>query len=121
MKDIEATVAALKRLVKDFRDERDWEQFHDPKNLAEGLTIEAGELLECFLWKDKEVVAEDLRNASFRERVGEELADVAVYVLLMSEQTGIDLTDAIEDKMRKNAVKYPVEKSRGRRVKYTDL
>ena len=119
--DQETRVEELQALVRKFRDERDWEQFHDPKNLAEDLIIEAGELLEQFLWKDKERVAKDLANPEMKEAVEEELVDVLHCVLLLAIATDTDLSSALQKKMLKNALKYPVEKARGRFEKYTKL
>ena len=119
--DDKTTIAELKRLAKDYRDERDWEQFHDPKNLAEDISIEAAELLEHFLWKDKAQVAEYLADASNKAEIADELADVIHAALLMSVQTGIDISDVFKTKMEKNAKKYPIEKARGKATKYDKL
>ena len=121
MSDEKTHVEELKQLVKAYRDERDWEQFHDPKNLAEDLVIEAGELLEHFLWKDKEQVALYLQDESAKSEVADELADALHCVLLLSLAMDIDLTNATKVKMRKNAAKYPVEKAKGKATKYTKL
>ncbi len=109
----------LKRKVLEFRDERDWAQFHSPKNLAEGLSVEAGELLENFLW----VGSEDSRDlpAKTLERIKPELADIFVYLIYLSNELGVDLFDETTRKLKLNAEKYPVEKSRGNSAKYTDL
>jgi len=103
----------LDALVK-FRDERDWAQFHDSKNLATAIGIEAAELNELFLWKTiKESEEVD------RERLKEELADVMAYSLLLANKHGIDIKAAILEKIAKNAVKYPVDKAKGNATKYT--
>ena len=108
----------LKR-IRQFRDERDWMQFHDPKNLAVSISIEAAELLELFQWKTGE---EAVRYAAEnKERVSDEMADVAIYLLELADNIGVDLLQAIEAKLRKNAAKYPIEKARGVATKYTDL
>jgi dCTP diphosphatase len=105
--------------IRKFRDDRDWLQFHDPKNLAASISIEAAELLELFQWQSGE---ESRRFAAQnRERVADELADVAIYLFELADITGIDLRKAIEAKLEKNALKYPVDKSRGKSTKYTDL
>lgn len=109
------TIAKIRR----FRDERDWKRFHDPKNLAASISIEAGELLELFQWMSGEEATRFA--AQNRERVSEEIADVAIYLIELADITGIDLARAIESKLEKNAQKYPVEKSRGVWTKYTDL
>ena len=107
--------------IKDFRDERDWKQFHDPKNLAEAISIESGELLELFLWKDKDQIVNDLKNKSFRKETSDELADIFSFLLLMADATEIDLENALKDKYKQNQKKYPVEKSKGKSTKYTKL
>jgi len=105
--------------IRRFRDERDWMQFHDPKNLAVSIVIEAAELLEQFQWKNKEQVA--LHVIEHRERISEEVADVAIYLLELADNLGIDLRKAIHAKLDKNAQKYPVEKAKGVATKYTDF
>ena len=97
--------------IRKFRDERDWKKFHDPKNLAASICIEAGELLELFQWMSGEEATRFA--AENKERVSEEVADVAIYLIELADITGIDLAHAIEAKLEKNAKKYPVEKSRG--------
>ena len=105
--------------IRKFRDDRDWKQFHDPKNLAVSIAIEAAELLELFQWMSGD---EARRHAAEnRERVSDEIADVAIYLIELADITGIDLAQAIEAKLGKNAEKYPVEKSRGVSTKYTEL
>jgi len=105
--------------IRKFRDERDWLQFHNPKNLAISISIEAAELLELFQWKTGE---ESSRHAAQNvEKVSDEMADVAIYLLELADVLGIDLAKAIDAKLEKNAAKYPVEKSKGRSTKYTDL
>ncbi len=101
-----------------FRDARDWAQFHRPKDLALGLSIEAGELGELFLWKTEAEVEASLGEPRFRERLGEELADVTLFLLYLAHRTGIDLAAAVRDKLGKNASKYPVERFRGSARKY---
>jgi NTP pyrophosphatase (non-canonical NTP hydrolase) len=96
-----------------FRDERDWAQFHNPKDLALALNIEAGELLETFLWKSAE-------QADIGQ-VKEELADVFAFAFLLAEQYGFDVKQIVLEKIEKNALKYPVEKSKGVAKKYTEL
>ncbi|WP_339292461.1 nucleotide pyrophosphohydrolase [Paenibacillus sp. FSL W8-0187] len=99
-----------------FRDERNWRQFHNAKDLAISLSLEASELLELFQWKQNdEVVKENL------EGIKDELADVLYYVLLMSHDVGIDIEEALESKLRKNERKYPIEKAYGSNKKYTEL
>jgi NTP pyrophosphatase (non-canonical NTP hydrolase) len=119
--DATTTVADLRQHVLAFARARDWEQFHSPKNLSMALAAEAGELMEPFLWVSSEASLEMMSDPAKRARVADELADVVVYALEFSNITGIDLAAAIETKMRANALKYPVEKARGRSDKYTEL
>jgi NTP pyrophosphatase (non-canonical NTP hydrolase) len=106
-------ISSLQKEALAFRDARDWAQFHNAKDLAAGLSIEASELLECFLWKD----AKSADPAKIRE----ELADVLVYALLFAHESKIDIPSAIREKLEKNALKYPVEKAKGRSDKYDQL
>jgi NTP pyrophosphatase (non-canonical NTP hydrolase) len=106
-------VEKLINALKDFRDERDWTQFHNAKDLALALSIEAGELLEAFLWKDA--------ATADREKVKEELADVFSFALLLAEKYGFDVEEIVLEKIRRNAEKYPADKARGNAKKYTDL
>ena len=103
-----------------FRDARDWAQFHRPKDLALGLSIEAGELGELLLWKTDADIEAALATPRFRERVGEELADVTLFLLYLAHRTGTDLAAAVRDKLGKNAAKYPVERFRGSARKYDE-
>ena len=122
MKDSKTNIQVLKDMLKEFRDERDWNQFHDPKNLAEAISIETGELQELFLWKDKESIAEQLNNdPKFKERVGEELADVLIFCINFAIATNLDITSIIKDKIEKADKKYPVEKAKGKSDKYNEL
>lgn len=102
----------IEQLLK-FRDERDWQQFHNPKDLALAISIEAGELLELFLWKNPEQA--DV------EKVKEELADVFAFALLLAHKYGFDVKKIILDKIKTNAEKYPVNKARGTAKKYDEL
>ncbi len=99
-----------------FRQERNWEKFHKPKDLAMAAAIEAAELMEEFLWKSDEEIIEKVKND--KERIADELADTFVYLMLLADDLKIDMYDAIEKKMAKNAEKYPVEKCKGRSDKY---
>lgn len=99
-------------LVK-FRDERDWEQFHNPKDLAIALNIEAGELLENYLWKTA--------NEADVEKVKEELADVLAYALLIAKHYNFNVDQIVLDKIAKNALKYPTDKAKGNAKKYNEL
>jgi dCTP diphosphatase len=119
--DSTTTVAQLKENVLAFVRERDWEQFHAPKNLSMALAAEAGELMEHFLWADPEQSRKIAQDPAKRAKIAEEIADVVIYALEFANATGLDLAAAIEAKMAANARKYPVEKARGRSEKYTEL
>ncbi len=112
-------LSKIQEKILAFRNERDWAQFHDPKNLAEAISIEAGELLENFLWK----TTEQSRNLSPEElkNVKEELADIFIFLTYLSEEYKIDLFKEVESKIAQNAAKYPVEKAKGSAKKYTVL
>lgn len=119
--DSQTTLSDLKTRILAFARERDWEQFHAPKNLSMALAAEAGELMEHFLWVGAEASGEIVRNPAKKGKIEEELADVVIYALEFANVTGIDLSAAIERKMAANALKYPVEKARGRADKYDEL
>jgi dCTP diphosphatase len=119
--DSTATVGELKARVLAFVRERDWEQFHAPKNLSMALAAEAGELMEHFLWASAEQAHTITRDPGKRKKIAEELADVVIYALEFANATGLDLAASIETKIAANAQKYPIEKARGRSEKYTDL
>ena len=108
----DSTQELLELLIK-FRQERDWEQFHNPKDLALALSIEASELLETFLWKNSEEA--DV------EKVKEELADVFAYALLLAHHYGLDFEEIVKHKIQKNALKYPIDKAKGSAKKYDEL
>ncbi len=116
-----ATVGALRERVMAFARERDWEQFHSPKNLSMALAAEAGELMEHFLWTESRDSGAVLADPKKRGKIEDELADVVIYALEFANIGGIDLAKAIEAKLAKNAAKYPVEKARGNSAKYTEL
>ena len=109
----------LTRKIITFRDKRDWKQFHNPKDIALSLVLEAGEVMEHFQWKSQEETEQYIKTN--KNDIGEELADVMYWVLLMSHDLGIDITKALEKKIRKNEEKYPVEKSKGKHTKYNQL
>jgi NTP pyrophosphatase (non-canonical NTP hydrolase) len=112
MGDSDTTVAALKEAVRCFAAEREWERFHSPKNLAMGLAIEAAELMEHFLWIDTEASRQIADNPTELAAVAEEMADVGCYLLGLANTLSIDLSQAVQAKIAKNALKYPVEKYR---------
>ena len=113
------SIQKLTEEITKFRDERDWQQFHNPKDCAISLSLGAAEVLEHFQWKNKEEIEVYVKEG--KEEIGEELADVLSWVLLMSHDLGIDIADAPEKKIEKNKAKYPVEKAKGKHTKYTKL
>ncbi len=110
----------LQQKVAKFRDDRDWQQFHNPKDLAIAISIEASELLECFRWKSIKEVEEFMKSEKSTS-VEEEMADVLILLLNLADTTGIDVVKAANDKLDANNKKYPVEKSKGSAKKYTEL
>ena len=108
------TLGVLRREIADFIRERDWEQFHDPKNLSIAIATEAAELMEHFRWVKSDAAREVLKDETARTAISEELADVLAFVLSFANSTGIDLTTALRDKMAKNVRKYPADEFRGR-------
>ena len=102
--------------VLKFRDDRDWKQFHNPKDLAISISLEAAELLEVFQWSAEDVVCTDKID-----KIREELADVVNYCILMADACGLDLDEIVREKVKLNNEKYPVEKACGSKEKYTEL
>jgi NTP pyrophosphatase (non-canonical NTP hydrolase) len=119
--DPSTTIGQLKEAALRFRDARNWKQFHDPKNLSIGLAVEAAELQELFLWKTDEEVKELLASEKGRDRMREEIADVLVFLLYLSDSCGIDLADSVSRKIALNERKYPVDKSYNSNRKYDEL
>lgn len=113
-----ASFDSLRRDLRAFVDERAWDAFHSPKDLAVSLSIEAAELLEVFQWRDLQAAH---LTAADRERIGEELADVLMYAMLLADKADIDLLAAVERKLALNRAKYPADKARGRADKYDRL
>ncbi len=123
-----ATAVAAKRMgqireltekIKRFRDERDWLQFHNHKDMALSLMLEAAEVLEHFQWKSVEECKKHAEQ--HQEAIADELADVAMYLFELADNLGIDLSEAIKSKLVKNTAKYPVERAKGKHTKYTSL
>lgn len=113
------SISELTKRIIAFRDARDWKQFHNPKDVALSLVLEAGEVMEHFQWKSlKEMKKYIVTN---KDEIGEELADVFYWVLLMSHDLKIDVLGALEKKILKNELKYPVEKAKGKHTKYDEL
>lgn len=109
----------LTKIILKFRDARNWKQFHNPKDMAISLSLEAAEVLEHFQWKSESEIADYLKTS--KGHISEELADVFYWILLMSNDLGIDIKEALEKKMVISNKKYPVEKSKGSHKKYTEL
>lgn len=105
----------INKILK-FRDDRDWKQFHNPKDLAISISLEAAELLEVFQWSGA-----DVSNEGKQDKIKEELADVVNYCVLMADACGLDLDEIVQEKIEMNEQKYPVEKAKGRSDKYDKL
>lgn len=112
-------IEELTRKIIDFRDKRDWKQFNNPKDMAISLSLEASEVLEHFQWKSQEEILKYIKGS--KKEIGDELADVLYWVLLMSHDLNIDIKKSFNTKMKENNKKYPVSKSKGKNKKYTDL
>ena len=113
------SIKEIQEKLKAFRKARDWEQFHKPKDLALSLTLEAAEVLEHFQWKSDEEIKKYVKIN--KDKLGEELADVFNWVVLLSHDLDIDILEEAEKKIEKNGNKYPIEKAKGKHTKYTDL
>lgn len=109
----------MQKRIVEFRDARDWKQFHNPKDMAISLVLEASELIEHFQWKTPEEIDKHLKNN--KSEVTDELVDVMYWVLLMAKDMDIDLSKGFDEKMSKNEAKYSVEKAKGNHKKYTEL
>lgn len=116
---MQTNIEDLRSALRDFAAERDWDQFHSPKNLATALAVEAAEILEHFQWLTEQQ-SRALAGPK-RDEVAEELADVLLYLVRLADKLDIDLMAAASSKLLKNAAKYPAEKARGRSTKYTEL
>lgn len=103
-------------MILKFRDDRDWKQFHNPKDLAISITLESAELLEVFQWSGSDVSGENKKD-----KIKEELADVINYCVLMADACNLDIDQIVQDKIKKNNEKYPVEKAKGKSEKYSEL
>lgn len=119
--DSNITIAQLKDAAAGFARERDWEQFHAPKNLSMALATEAGELMEHFLWVSVEESSMLCSKPDRKVKIEEELADVFLFALQFANMAGIDISTSVTAKIAKNAAKYPVAKAKGRAEKYTEL
>ena len=114
-------VKYIQNKLSDFAKKRDWEKFHNLKNLAISINIESSELLEIFQWDDNQKVDEKLKKKQFRERISDEVADVLLYLLRFSQIANLDLEKICLKKMKKNAKKYPIKLSKGKSTKYTSF
>jgi Predicted pyrophosphatase len=113
MNDSNTTITELKKIVEDFVNERDWSQFHNPKNLSMALAIEAGELMDIFKWNSTQKCEDMMSEKNTRQDATDELADIMIYALAFSNRNNINISSAIEKKMIKNRKKYPTEKFKG--------
>ncbi len=98
----------ITRILIEFRDKRDWKNYHTPKNLAISIAVEVGELLELFQWKSDDEIQKLLKDDDFKIRVGEEVSDVLIYLLTLAHECGVDIEKAVTEKIKKNEEKYPV-------------
>lgn len=119
--DLGARVEDLKQMVRKFSEERDWDQFHNPKDLAIGIVTEASELLEMFRFKTEAEVEALLNQESSAKRVRDELVDVLYFALRLAQKYDIDVSSSLEEKLRENSKKYPVDRAKGSNKKYTEL
>ena len=113
MNDKETTILELKNFVEDFVQEREWSQFHNAKNLSMALTIEAGELMDIFKWNAPEECESMMSEKSTRQDATDELADIIIYAIAFANRNNINISNAIDQKMIKNRMKYPTDKYRG--------
>ncbi len=111
------SIKALTEKIVAFRDARDWKQFHNPKDLAISISLEAAELLEIFQWSGSDTGADSEKKV---EKIKEELADVLIYALLMGNDLGLDISEIVSEKIKENEKKYPADKAFGRSEKYTE-
>ncbi len=113
------SIDKLTKQIISFRNARDWKQFHNPKDMAISLSLEASEVLEHFQWKSKDELDEHVKKN--KKEIGDELSDVLYWVLLMSHDLNINLEKSFLLKMKENAKKYPIKKAKGKNIKYTEL
>ncbi len=107
----------MRQMMREFSSSRDWDKFHSPKNLSMALSVEASELMECFQWMTEE--QSNSLSAEELESISDEIADVQLYLVRLADKAGIDIKTAVEEKMKKNALKYPIEKVKGSSKKYS--
>lgn len=121
MNDSDTNIAQLKAIVKKHCEDRNWDQYHSPKELAIGVITEASELLEPFRFKSEDEMEAMLKDSKKREAISEEMADTFYFLIRLAQKYDIDLADAFDKKMAKNRQKYPIEKSQGSNKKYNEL
>ena len=121
MNDKVTTIDELKYKVKKFCEDRDWDQFHNPKDLAIGMSTESNELLDLFRFKSEDEVKEMIKDTDKRKAIGEELADTFYFVIRFAQMNNFDLSDELENKIKKNEEKYPIYKAKGSNKKYNEL
>jgi NTP pyrophosphatase (non-canonical NTP hydrolase) len=119
--DDDTTLSELKGLVKQFCEARNWDQFHNPKDLAIGISTEAGELLDIFRFKSNDEIIQMMNDPERRESIGDELSDVLYFVLRFAQMNNIDLTEALLKKLKRNELNYPITKSKGSNKKYNEV
>ena len=117
----EDSISSLQARIQSFSEDREWDQFHTPKNLIMAATSEMGELAEVLQWKNDEEAAEFLNTQFGRERISEEIADVAIYLIRLCQKLDLNFVEILSEKISQNDVKYPIDKSKGSAKKYTDL
>lgn len=119
--DNQTTIKQLKDIIQKFCEDRDWDQYHNAKDLAIGVSTEASELLDIFRFKSEKQVEEMFTDAKTRSEISDEIADTLYFILRLAQKYNIDLTTAFQEKMIKNSKKYPVEKAKGSNKKYGEL
>jgi len=117
---MQQNINQMLEIVKKFCEDRDWDQFHNPKDLAIGLSTESNELLDLFRFKSKEQMQEMMNNPEKRERISEELSDIFFFLLRFSQMYDFDMRDGLLQKIQKNEEKYPIHKAKGKNQKYTE-
>lgn len=121
MSDRDITIHELKKIVQRFCEDRDWDQYHNAKDLAIGVSTEASELLEIFRFKSEKQVEDMFKNAKAREEISDEMADTLYFILRLAQKYDIDLSEALKQKIEKNSKKYPIENAKGSNKKYDEL
>jgi len=114
-------IKEIQKRLAEFADERDWDQFHSPKNLSMALSAEAGELLEIFQWLTEKESQDIVSSESTLKAAKDEIADIAIFLLRLADKLGVDVEQAILEKIAINEEKYPIEKCKGKNTKYSDL